>query len=105
MVGNLPALAHEPFPTAVLELEASSLFDCHEADVDLLRGLGRPPWMPGEGKAGGRLPDENLAPQMLLAVPLALVDPASDAGLHDDRRRFVHADRLGGQRPPGPELR
>src|SRR6185312_2970418 len=112
---RLPALAvalpclgsfcAEPFPAAMLEVDAGLAALVDEGDLDLRRRpvllAARPP---GEDETMGRLVGDDVGPLQLLALRRPLVDPAAGAALEDDGLGWVAGlvllDRVLAERPP-----
>src|SRR4029078_10446375 len=112
---GLPALAvalpclggfcAEPFPAAMLEVDAGLAALVGEGDLDL---RGRPVLLaarpPGEDETMGRLVGDDVGPLQLLALRRPLVDPAAGFALEDDGlgrvAGLVLLDRVLAERPP-----
>ena len=87
-------------PASMLEHDPAAFGGGRERDLDLVRICRGEPGVPAVHQPVGRLPDFDLAPGQLLAVAVRLIDAATEATLHDERREVTLADAVLCHRPP-----
>src|SRR5215207_9451231 len=88
-------------PATVLEVDPrAALFGC-EAHLDLGRSALRVD-APAEDEAVRRFPRDDVGPIALLSIVSALVDPAADLLVEDDRASLFE-DPMRPRRPPGAD--